>query len=252
MKVSARCYLTFFLSVWANLGLAELPFTQREILEFDARYRQAECFVKLEAVITDRARTPDLNERSLRSAIIDTRRREVPDILLPSVNLVPFDWESAIEVRRGYFAYLHYATACERRFEATEKIVRTINRLIKGISFRFLHDAPAAESGAADIDLPFWTDKPSYEPDIWPIMHGVWKGQPAAMLALGERMAAEKEYMGAFRMFALAAERLPDGPDRSRATAGRDRAWAEIPPDRRDRAIAALDQNRKELPPHRP
>jgi hypothetical protein len=79
----------------------------------------------------------------------------VPDILLPSVYLVPLNLEAPDAERQGYLAYLHYATACERRIEATEKVIRSIKRLIKGVSFRILHDAPAADSGATDTDLPF-------------------------------------------------------------------------------------------------
>jgi len=222
---------------------ADLLFTNEQLLEFQPRYRQADCFVKLEVAAADVEQVGRINEYSLYRAVVSARNRIAPDVLLPSITFNR-------EVVGGLFVYfgrLHYATQCERRFEITEKIRHSLIGL-NGIDVRILPDALAEEALVEPMNMGFWVDSPNYDPQLWSLLQRMWKGDPQALLTLGERSLAEGNFEGAFQSFGVAAMRLPEGSDRVRAIAGRDRAWEKIPPEHRERARESVKQNEKSLP----
>ncbi len=196
--------------------------------DFQPQYPRTECLVGVDILVGQAAREPAVWPFN------EILREVEPNVFLPSARVLSHG--------EGYRAYLQYATDCERRVEITQLLVRTFEARHRGIRLVVLADP--VEPGPDTLDARgFWTDDPDYDPERWRLLRRAMHGDADALLILGNDSLSKGDFDAAYQALGLAADRLPEGPSRELARAGRDRALEGIDPEYRDRARAALAKN---------
>lgn len=206
------------------------------ILHFIPRFKQTDCMVRLKYSFSGAAKNSSQFH-------LDLGFRHYFSENEPSAF---FYSQHALEAGQEGIVYYIFIDSCPRRFEMLHNAARFVESKDPHYTI-IVDDKPVTKWPTESNDIGFWIDSPQYDPEYWRLFKKALQGDGEAMFHLAgydhEAVTPPKAYIS----YAMAVDRLPEGPLRDLAIKRREESWLAVPLDKRDMTRNGLEHDRKKL-----